>query len=66
MTVVLNGKNVDISEGMTLLGLLESRGISSETVVVELNREILSADAFVSTILGDGDLLEVLRFVGGG
>jgi sulfur carrier protein len=66
MTVVLNGKNVDISEGMTLLELLESRKISPETVVVELNRELLSADAFASTILGSGDLLEVLRFVGGG
>jgi len=66
MTVILNGKNVDMAEGMTLLELLESKKLSPETVVVEHNREIIPADAFVSTILGDGDLLEVLRFVGGG
>ena len=66
MAVVLNGKNMDITEGMTLLDLLESKDISPETVVVEHNKEIVPADMFATTALNDGDHLEVLRFVGGG
>ena len=66
MVVVLNGKNMDITEGMTLLDLLESKDISPETVVVEHNKGIVPADMFAATTLNDGDHLEVLRFVGGG
>lgn len=66
MTVVLNGKKVDIGESLTLLELLKSKEISPETVVVEHNKEIVSADMFAATTLNDGDHLEVVRFVGGG
>ncbi len=66
MEIVLNGKNLDIIEGITLLELLKSRDILPETVVVELNKEIVHSNVFSDTILNDGDHLEVLRFVGGG
>ena len=66
MVVVLNGKKMDMTEGVTLLELLESKGLSPETVVVERNKEIVPADSFTDVVLNDGDHLEVLRFVGGG
>lgn len=66
MVVILNGKDMEISGEITLLELLASKDISPETVVVELNRKIVSADVFSTTQLNDGDHLEVLRFVGGG
>ncbi|QGY40695.1 sulfur carrier protein ThiS [Pseudodesulfovibrio cashew] len=66
MQIVLNGSETELADGITVLGLLESRDISAEAVVVELNREIVPADAFGETTLNDGDHLEVLRFVGGG
>jgi sulfur carrier protein len=66
MAVFLNGKKLDTVDGMTILELLESKEIPPKTVVVEHNKEIISADQFAITILSDGDHLEVLRFVGGG
>jgi thiamine biosynthesis protein ThiS len=35
-------------------------------VAVELNLVILKRDAFVSTMIHDGDAVEVVNFVGGG
>jgi len=66
MVIVLNGKEAEIEDGMTVLAFLESREIATETVVVEHNREIVPEDAFGKIELNDGDHLEVLRFVGGG
>ena len=66
MKIVLNGKETVTAEKISLLALLESRQVSLDTVVVELNREIVPPDSFASTRLNDGDHLEILRFVGGG
>jgi len=64
--IVVNGKELEVADGMTVLGLLELKEIGSGTVVVELNRDILPVEAFAETALNEGDHLEVLRFVGGG
>ena len=66
MIVVVNGAEAEIKEGATLLDLLEARGIGPEGVVAELNREIVPGSDFGTTLLSDGDRLELLRFVGGG
>ena len=66
MVITLNGKDAEVADGLSVLGLLESRGISPDSVVVELNKDIVPATAFGETKLNDGDHLEVLRFVGGG
>lgn len=66
MIIVLNGKETEIDDGMTVAAFLESREITAESVVVELNREIVPSESFDNTALNDGDHLEVLRFVGGG
>jgi len=66
MVVILNGKEIEVTADLTVLGLLEARGIGTGSVVVEVNREIVPEAAFGETKLNDGDHLEVLRFVGGG
>ncbi|SMF03814.1 sulfur carrier protein ThiS [Desulfovibrio gilichinskyi] len=66
MIVIVNGKETEINDEMTVLALLDLKQIASETVVVELNKEIIPSDTFDNIMLNDGDHLEVLRFVGGG
>lgn len=66
MKITVNGKEMEVADGTTVLGLLELKEIGTGTVVVELNRSILPAEAFADTALNEGDHLEVLRFVGGG
>ncbi|MBI9111939.1 sulfur carrier protein ThiS [Maridesulfovibrio ferrireducens] len=66
MIVILNGERTEINNNTSVLALLDSKQIAADTVVVELNKEIIPSDTFCNTMLNDGDHLEVLRFVGGG
>ncbi|WP_419780233.1 sulfur carrier protein ThiS [Maridesulfovibrio sp.] len=66
MIVKLNGKEAELPGEMTVNELLESKKLAADTVVVELNMEILPAEDYGSTKINDGDHLEILRFVGGG
>ena len=50
----------------TLASLIESLGMKSDCVAIELNRDIVSRDRWPETPLQEGDRLEVVHFVGGG
>lgn len=66
MNVTVNGGEMELGDGATVLALLEMKDIPAQAVVVERNGEIVPGEAFAGTALCDGDHLEVLRFVGGG
>ena len=65
MVLNINGTQRNFSEPLTISQLLQQLELPPKRVVVELNKEILSAAAH-STVLQDGDSLEVIQFVGGG
>ena len=56
----------EIAEGLTIAQLLEELNIRPGRVVIELNRDIVSREAYGSAILKEGDALEIVHFVGGG
>ena len=62
----INGEEREANNGVSLTGLLESLQIRPGRVVVERNREIVPRDSYGSTMLADGDVLEIVHFVGGG
>ena len=66
MKIKINGEEKQIADGLSLIGLLESLQIRPGRVVVERNREIVARDAFAKTMLTEGDVLEIVHFVGGG
>lgn len=66
MHITVNGEPVELPQGATILEYLEKRGYTPAAVVVERNRDIVPAAHFGATILKEGDVLEVLHFVGGG
>lgn len=66
MKIRINGEDREIAEGLKLGGLLESLQIRPGRVVVERNREIVPRDSFGSTLLREGDVVEIVHFVGGG
>lgn len=66
MQLTINGEMQQCEDDTTLLDYLQGSGVDVGAVVVELNRTIVNADDFGSTVLDDGDTLEVLQFVGGG
>jgi thiamine biosynthesis protein ThiS len=50
----------------TLAALIESLGMKSDRVAIELNRDIAPRERWSETTLNDGDQLEIVHFVGGG
>ena len=69
MKLKINGeiKNFDKSnEGTRLECFLENLGYKPQLVVVELNGEIINPKLWISTVISDGDCLEVVTIVGGG
>ncbi|MBF0412333.1 MAG: sulfur carrier protein ThiS [Desulfamplus sp.] len=67
MVITVNGESVSLSdEPVYISSFLSSKGINSNTVVVELNREIILRENYETAFIKDKDILEILRFVGGG
>jgi thiamine biosynthesis protein ThiS len=62
----INGKEVRLDGPTGLLAYLEKLGVSPRAVAVEHNGVIIERDAYASTILSDGDSVEIVRMVGGG
>jgi len=66
MIVQINGEKREIQAPLSVAQLLEQLGIRPGRVVVELNRDIVSRDAFQDIFLKQGDTVEIVHFVGGG
>ncbi len=64
--VVINGQPRTVTEGTSVLALIEELGLGGKPVAVERNREIVPRAQHGSTLLAAGDRLEVVTFVGGG
>lgn len=61
----INGVDIDKIE-ISLMQYLEENSISPQRIVVELNEEILPKANYAATVLKDGDVVEIVNFVGGG
>ena len=66
MTIVLNGKKEVLEQQKSIRDLLISKSIDPNTVIVEYNGDIVKREEWANIILKENDVLEVLRFVGGG
>jgi len=65
-SIMLNGKPFSAEPGITITALLHEKSISPAHVVVEVNGAIIAPDTFDTCIMRDHDVVEILRFVGGG
>jgi thiamine biosynthesis protein ThiS len=65
MRLVINGEERNLAAA-TLEALVEELGMKSDRVAAELNREIVARESWPTTVLKDGDRLEIVHFVGGG
>lgn len=66
MMIRLNGRDQEAPEGATVLSLLEKTGLQAGRVAVELNGRVLPRSGFHRALLREGDVVEVVHFVGGG
>ncbi|MCR5101872.1 MAG: sulfur carrier protein ThiS [Butyrivibrio sp.] len=63
--VKINGEEENVG-GMTVEAYITSKGYDRTRIAVEINMDILPKCEYGSRILKDGDMVEVVSFVGGG
>ena len=66
MKIRVNGQDKELTAGINLGQLLENMQLNAECVAVECNLAVIERGAFATTLLSDGDSLEIVSFVGGG
>lgn len=70
MQITLNGALMTVEPGMTVAMLVHQFCGANETdprgIAIERNLEIIPKSAHATTVLEDGDKLEIVQFVGGG
>ncbi|HKH84135.1 MAG TPA: sulfur carrier protein ThiS [Gemmatimonadales bacterium] len=66
LEVMVNGEPRRLPAPATASDLLQHLGLDPRMVVVELNRKIVRRPQLRDTTLSDGDVLELVHFVGGG
>lgn len=66
MEIVVNGKNLSCSDGMTIQELLLKLELVPNAILVERNTEFVQRSTYPTTVLAEGDSLELIEFVGGG
>lgn len=66
LQLTVNGEMRRIAAGATIANLVESLGLNPQKVAVEHNAEIAPRSTLADVALADGDVLEIVHFVGGG
>lgn len=64
--VTINGQSETLDASLSVLDLLESRGLAGKRVAVERNGEIVPKGRHAETRLVEGDQIEIVVAVGGG
>jgi thiamine biosynthesis protein ThiS len=66
VTITLNGERFDLDGPVTVSQLLTRLDIDSRRVAVEHNLLVLRRATYDTTMVNDGDQVEIVNFVGGG
>ncbi len=66
MQVTVNGQPMEVEGGTSLEALLARLHVKREFTAVAVNREVAPRSAYATTLLRDGDRLEIVHPMGGG
>ncbi len=66
INLMVNGKPRELEDSINLADYLASFGFNLQFLAVGYNGEVLAKDQFPEIKLQDGDVLEIVRPVGGG
>ena len=66
MTVTVNGDATELGDGTTVAELVAGRAEEHRRVAVAVNADVVPRSRWASTVLRDGDVVEVLVAVAGG
>jgi thiamine biosynthesis protein ThiS len=66
MTITVNGKAMEVGEGLSVEALLVQLGVPRMFTAVAINRDVMPKSSYGSTRLAGGDRVEIVRPMGGG
>lgn len=66
MRLTVNGEERSFEGVATIAALVAALGLETRKLAVERNLAIVPRSAYGATALADGDLIEIVAFVGGG
>lgn len=66
MNITLNGQKHNIESNITLEEMLINLNIEQKNIIAEVNGEVVTKDEFSNKIINENDIIELIRFVGGG
>ena len=62
----VNGQYIQLLEPICISDFVKNNSYSEERVAVEKNRNIIPKANFITEMLTDDDIIEIVHFVGGG
>ena len=66
MQIKVNGETREFDAGLSVAALAELLRLNPKQVAVERNLEIVPRSRYGEVMLSDGDIIEIVRFIGGG
>lgn len=66
MHIQLNGERHELPDGQSVADLLQRLDLTGRRLAVELNRDIVPRSQHATTVLVEGDQIEVVHAIGGG
>lgn len=64
--VTVNGNEIELPEDSTIAGFVTERKVTGTMFAVEINLEIINKDQYETTVIKNGDVIEIVGFFGGG
>ena len=66
MKITLNGQPKEFDNDLSLLQIVSAFGKEKDGVIAEINGDIVKKPLWDETTIYDGDVIELVSFVGGG
>lgn len=66
LIIQVNGAPREAKEGTLVTEIVLELKLKPEQIAIELNREVIRRAQWQTTVLRDGDKIEIVHFVGGG
>ena len=66
MTIRLNGDPFEIAGPLSISALLDALNVEPRRVAVEHNLDVIKRARYDTTMINEGDEVEIVNFVGGG
>ena len=62
----INGEHREVVDNLSLRELVTQLDLTPERIAIELNQNVVRRTEWPSTVLKEGDQVEIVHFVGGG